>query len=214
MDSCCQRKQLGAVENSWLWGKCSLCPQRAAGSLGFPECWPCLVQEASLGAAHPHSSRLRFLRPAVCLRWFQMPETQRVDVAPALTRAKLHERWERRSSVSETPSDQGARQEEWDRGHDRRGGCLQGTPLEPRPGGQEGASRGCRDGGWRSEPGLAGHGEHLGFYSQNNREATERVKQAGPELICPLKLVKDPPANAGDEGLIPGPGRLHRLQSN
>lgn len=23
--------------------------------------------------------------------------------------------------------------------------------------------RGCRDGGWRSEPGLAGHGKHLGF---------------------------------------------------
>lgn len=108
--------------------------ESAAGSLGFPACWPCLVQEASLGAAHPHSSRLRFLRPAVCLRWFQMPETQRVDVAPALTRAKLRERRERRSSVSETRSDQGARQEEWDGGCDRRGGCLQGTPLGPRPG--------------------------------------------------------------------------------
>ena len=152
-----------------------------------------------------------------------MPETQRVDVAPALMRAKLHERQERRSSVSETHSDQGACQDEWDRPHDRQGGCFQGTPLGPRPGGQEGASRGCWDGGWRSEPGLAGHGEHLGFHSQNHREATERVKQAGPELICPLKLaqvfpsgpvVKDSPANAGDEGSIPGPGRLHLLQSN
>ena len=112
------------------------------------------------------------------------------------------------NAVSPTPSPENTR---WSEG---QGGCLQGTPLGPRPGGQEGASRGCRDGGWRSEPGLAGHGKHLGLYSQNNREATERVKQAGPELICPLKLVKDPPANAGDEGLIPGPGRLHRLQSN
>lgn len=141
-----------------------------------------------------------------------MLETQRVDMAPALTRAKLHERWERRSSVSETRSDRGARQEERSRRLDRQGGCLQGMPLGLRPGGQGGASWGCRDGGWRAEPELAGHGEHLGLYSQNNREATERVKQAGPELICPLKLVKDPPANAGNKGSIPCPGRFHKLQ--
>ena len=35
----------------------------AAGSLGFPACWPCLVQEALLGAAHLNSSRVRFLSP-------------------------------------------------------------------------------------------------------------------------------------------------------
>lgn len=37
--------------------------ESAAGSLSFPVCWPCLVQEALLGAAHPHSSHVRFLSP-------------------------------------------------------------------------------------------------------------------------------------------------------
>ena len=37
--------------------------ESAAGSLSFPACWPCLVQEALLGAAHPHSSHVRFLSP-------------------------------------------------------------------------------------------------------------------------------------------------------
>ena len=34
-----------------------------------------------------------------------------------------------------------------------------------------------------------------------------------PRLLCGL-VVKNPPANAGDTGLIPGPGRSHMPQSN
>ena len=56
--------------------------------------------------------------------------------------------------------------------------------------------------------------------------ARDPMRQRAPYLMdpgCSLKglldflggpVVKNPPANAGDSGSIPGPGRFHRPRSN
>ena len=179
LDSCCQRRQLRVAGNSCLWGKCGLCLQRGV-RLWDPQ-FPCVL-------ALPWCKKPCWRRPPpFVLQMLVEPllsascgsrcgRRSRVDMVPALMRAKLRERQKRKSSLSETRSDRGACREEWDRPRDGQGGCLQGPVPGP--------SRGCRDGGRRSEQGPAGHGDYSGFYSQNHREATERVKQAGPELTC------------------------------
>ena len=47
----------------------------------------------------------------------------------------------------------------------------------------------------------------LAFFAYPQQEGTGRGFPGGA-------VVKNPPANAGDKGLSPGPGRSHMLQSN
>ena len=45
-------------------------------------------------------------------------------------------------------------------------------------------------------------------------KTTELNKEERPQDFPGGAVVKNPPANAGDTGLSPGPGRCHMLQSN
>ena len=136
LDSCCQRRQLRVAGNSCLWGKCGLCLQRGV-RLWDPQ-FPCVL-------ALPWCKKPCWRRPPPFIRQMLVEpllsascgsrcgRRSRVDMVPALMRAKLRERQKRKSSLSETHSDRGACREEWDRPRDGQGGCLQG-PVRDRAG--------------------------------------------------------------------------------
>ena len=47
----------------------------------------------------------------------------------------------------------------------------------------------------------------------NNKKTNNLIKM-GKLDFSGVRVVKNPPANAGDTGSIPGPGRSHMLRSN
>ena len=51
------------------------------------------------------------------------------------------------------------------------------------------------------------------FSEQKQREARVKVKETDPDFLGGA-VVKNPPANAGHMGSIPGPGRSHMPRSN
>ena len=66
----------------------------------------------------------------------------------------------------------------------------------------------------RAHPVESGHSSLLYYCFAFQSKKKMKLKQ-NPLLGFPGgAVVKNPPANAGDTGLSPGPGRSHMLQSN